>query len=62
MKYNINPIRGEIGECSAAPGNCPYAEAQDHYGSPGEARAAYELKAVDLEAGRHPVSQSAIMK
>lgn len=41
-KYHLNPTTGNPGECSAAEGNCPYGTDAPHYGSPEEARAAFE--------------------
>lgn len=42
-QYHINPATGEPGRCSATERGCPYLGVSDHYGSPEEARAAYEL-------------------
>ena len=41
--YHINS-KGEPGSCRAKPGNCPFAGEEEHYGSPEEAREAYEQR------------------
>lgn len=52
MTFHINPVTGNPGECSAKPGNCPYASESEHYGSKDEARFAYEKKMEKLNFTR----------
>lgn len=40
-KFHVNDM-GEAGRCRAKADNCPFARDEDHYGSPEEARVAYE--------------------
>lgn len=39
MKYHINPYTGVPNACYAKPGNCPYGDDEDHFGSYEEAAA-----------------------
>lgn len=41
-RFHINQEKGEIGACSAKPGNCPYASTDEHYDSMVDAAQAYE--------------------
>ncbi len=50
-KYHINPNSGEVGQCWAQRGKCPFGEADRHYHSPAEARAAYEILQEDFYRG-----------
>lgn len=42
VKYHINPATGNAGACRATRGGCPFGGAEEHHGSPEEARAAFE--------------------
>lgn len=39
--YHVNP-KGEVGKCTARPGNCPYGDPKDHMPTPQLARERYE--------------------
>lgn len=41
-QYHFNPVTGEVGQCRAVTGVCPFGEATAHHASAPEARAAYE--------------------
>lgn len=42
MKYHVNKENGEVGVCSAKPGNCPLGADVEHYTNKYDARKAYE--------------------
>lgn len=41
-RFHINRAKGEIGNCTAKPGNCPFAGDDEHYDSMVDAAQAYE--------------------
>lgn len=41
-RFHINQEKGEIGACSAKPGNCPFGNQDEHYDSMVDAAQAYE--------------------
>lgn len=41
-RFHINRKKGEIGTCSARPGNCPFGSQEEHYDSMVDAAQAYE--------------------
>lgn len=41
-RFHINRKKGEIGACSAKPGNCPFGSQEEHYDSMVDAAQAYE--------------------
>lgn len=43
-KFHVNPQSGNAGPCKAKEGKCPFGGASEHFGSPEEARAAFEMK------------------
>lgn len=47
-KYHVNPEFGEVGKCTAEPGNCPFGDENQHFNSKQEARDAYEAQMEDL--------------
>ena len=48
-KFHINPATGDIGACKALQGGCPFADDAGHFATAKEARAAYEIKSIELE-------------
>ncbi len=43
-RYHINSKTGNPGACSAAPGNCPFGDESNHFGSEAEARTEFEAR------------------
>lgn len=48
-KFHINPVGGDVGECSASLRECPFGSEEEHYPTAEAARKAYEEKAEDFE-------------